>query len=98
MLNDNVRAAFDHRITAMVNRGRKEALTIQDFSNPAAAKTLGQVAALIVHSSDDAACPFKEGVAIHKAWPNSKLAAYDTEGHRLIGKQVLDRIVGFLEE
>ena len=96
-LGSQVRQAFDNHIIGMVNQGLDEELTIQDFSNVAAAKTLHKVDALVVHSTDDQVCPYKEGLAIHKAWPQSKLVCFEDEGHRLQGRKVLDAIVNFLE-
>lgn len=95
-LSDRVRKAFDAHIIQLVNVGREESLTIQDFSNPAAAKTLSDVDALIVHSIDDPVSPYHEGVAIHEAWPEAQLATFEDESHRLQGKNVLSSIVSFL--
>ena len=96
-LSDRVRAAFDKHIIEMINVGHDEKLSIADFSNVAAAKTLGDVKALIVHCTNDAVCPHHEGVAIQKAWPNAVLVSFEDEGHRLQGNNVHNAIVQFLE-
>ncbi len=96
-LSDRVRNAFDKHITELINVGQDEELAIGDFSNVAAAKTISNTEALIIHSTDDAVCPCHEGVAIHEAWPNAELATFKDEGHRLQGEHVLDKIVQFLE-
>jgi len=96
-LSDKVRTAFDQHALKMVNQKSEKELTIQDFSNSAVAKTLYGVDALIVHSTDDAVSPYREGVAIHEAWPNAQLVTFENQGHRVQGKEVLSKIVHFLE-
>jgi len=95
--NDQVRDAFDSHVIAMVNSRSDVELTIKDFSNAAVAKTLSDVEALIVHSTDDIISPCKEGLTIYEAWPNAQLATFANEGHGLKGKEVLAKIVNFLE-
>ncbi len=95
-LSNRVRVAFDSHIIGMVNRDLDEELSIQDFSNVASVKTLHQVEALVVHSTDDLVSPYEEGLAIYEAWPQAKLATFESEGHRLQGKQVLSHIVEFI--
>lgn len=97
-LSDNVRAAFDRHIIGMVNSRSERPLSVQDFSNVAVAKTLSNVEALIVHSTDDPVSPYPEGQAVQQAWPNAQLATFENEGHRLQGKEVLSKIVSFLED
>ena len=91
----HVRVAFDRevdRLLARLNPGRR----VADYSNTAALRGLGDVAGLVIHSEDDAVCPIAESVALHRAWPGSRLATFADAGHGLRGGEVLAAIGGHL--
>ena len=96
-LSDRVRAAFDAHVAGLLADPRAAAdtpaPTVRDYSNTAAVAGLGQaVAGLIVHDRDDAVSPYAEGVALHEAWPGSRLLTFTGEGHGLKGQRVLDAL------
>lgn len=94
-LDDRVRASFDTRIVAQLSGAPGEA-TIRDYSNTAALAQCGDIDGLVVHSIDDEVSPYCEGVALHEAWPNSRLLTFENERHRLTGKRVLEAVVEFV--
>ena len=70
--------------------------TVADYSPAAAARRLSDVSALIVHSRDDAICPFAEGERLHLAWPGSRFLPLVGAGHRLQRADVLAAVTSFL--
>lgn len=55
---------------------------------------------LVIHDEDDLEIPFAMGLAVSKAWKNSKLVQTKGLGHKMIlrTESVKDEIIGFLKE
>ncbi len=91
-LSARVRAAFDRLIVGQLAGD----LVVRDYSNTAAVAMLGDVEGLVIHSQDDEVSPYEEGLALHRAWPNSQMLTYTDEQHKLTGERVLEAIINFV--
>jgi TAP-like protein len=65
------------------------------FSIPAFAKN-NKAACLIVHDEDDNETPYKNAVALHKAFAGSKLLTTKNLGHGLKSDDVMKEVVVFI--
>lgn len=86
----------------LVFEGLKEAFTerfgfpMSAFSIPEFAREI-QLPGLVIHDKMDSIAPYTGGVAIHRNWEASKFQGTEGLGHSLLGEQVVQMVVDYLE-
>ena len=90
--DQRVRRQFERHVNRLIDDGKG----IRAYSNVDAARSLGEVKGLIVHSQDDDVCPYEEALRIRDAWPGCAMISFEDQRHWLRGSTVDQKLEAWL--